>query len=511
MARRICKIDAEIVVLGSGFAGSLMALVLQKQGRDVVLLDRSRHPRFAIGESSTPLANLSLESICRTYDLNDLLPLCKYGSWQAHHPSVPCGLKRGFSFFKHERGRAFAPRDTHDNELLVAASPSDELGDTQWFREAFDALVVKRVTAAGIPYLDSFKISSVKESRRWSISGTRESDDFDISAQFLVDATGASSVVGQALDVPQRSEAVKTCSWSVFSHFVGVEPWSGVLTEAGANVQDHPFSCDDAALHHILDDGWIWALRFNNGVTSVGMVFDGKRLPQNDARLAEEIWADVLRDNPAVLEQLCNAERVRPFTRTKRLQRRFGRVSGRNWVMLPSSAYFIDPLLSVGNAHALLGVERIADIFGEHWGTPNVEQALRKYDAALQREIDYVDMLIHGCYRAFRNFDILCAFMMYYFAGAIVSEARRRDGEGSVWDGFLFSDCCELRTAVQERYADLANLVDAGQPPNIGRRFAAHVARDIEAINLGGLCDPAKHNMYPFQMTASKSNVLARS
>ena len=32
MARRICKIDAEIVVLGSGFAGSLMALVLQEGG-----------------------------------------------------------------------------------------------------------------------------------------------------------------------------------------------------------------------------------------------------------------------------------------------------------------------------------------------------------------------------------------------------------------------------------------------------------------------------------------------
>ena len=30
-------------------------------GYDVVLLERGTHPRFAIGESSTPLANLSLE------------------------------------------------------------------------------------------------------------------------------------------------------------------------------------------------------------------------------------------------------------------------------------------------------------------------------------------------------------------------------------------------------------------------------------------------------------------
>ena len=49
----------EIVVVGSGFAGSLMARVLAVLGYDVLLLERGTHPRFAIGESSTPLANLS--------------------------------------------------------------------------------------------------------------------------------------------------------------------------------------------------------------------------------------------------------------------------------------------------------------------------------------------------------------------------------------------------------------------------------------------------------------------
>ena len=62
---------AEIAVIGSGFAGSLMARVLAVLGYDVVLLERGTHPRFAIGESSTPLANLSLERLARRYDLPD--------------------------------------------------------------------------------------------------------------------------------------------------------------------------------------------------------------------------------------------------------------------------------------------------------------------------------------------------------------------------------------------------------------------------------------------------------
>ena len=43
-------IDADVVVVGSGFAGSLVALALKQRGYHVVLVERGRHPRFAIGE-----------------------------------------------------------------------------------------------------------------------------------------------------------------------------------------------------------------------------------------------------------------------------------------------------------------------------------------------------------------------------------------------------------------------------------------------------------------------------
>ena len=63
------RIDADIAIVGSGFAGSLAALALRKRGRRVVLIERGRHPRFAIGESSTPLANLLIEELADRYDL----------------------------------------------------------------------------------------------------------------------------------------------------------------------------------------------------------------------------------------------------------------------------------------------------------------------------------------------------------------------------------------------------------------------------------------------------------
>ncbi|HUG89439.1 MAG TPA: NAD(P)-binding protein, partial [Planctomycetaceae bacterium] len=75
------RLDAEIAVIGSGFGGSLTALLLDRIGRRPVLVDRGSHPRFAIGESSTPIANLVLRDLALRYGLPRLVPLAKYGTW----------------------------------------------------------------------------------------------------------------------------------------------------------------------------------------------------------------------------------------------------------------------------------------------------------------------------------------------------------------------------------------------------------------------------------------------
>ena len=132
---------ADVAIIGSGFAGSLTALALRRVGYSVVLLERGRHPRFAIGESSTPLANLLLEELSDRYALTRVRPLSKWGTWQRHHPDIRCGLKRGFSFFRHDFGHPFRDDRRHARQLLVAASPHDEIGDTHWYRPDVDAFL----------------------------------------------------------------------------------------------------------------------------------------------------------------------------------------------------------------------------------------------------------------------------------------------------------------------------------------------------------------------------------
>src|SRR4029079_5054666 len=145
----VTHIDTDVAIVGSGFSGALTAFALLSRGHRVALIERGRHPRFAIGESSTPLANLLLEELSVRYDLPQLRPFCKWGPWQQSRPAVACGLKRGFTFFFHQAGHEFSATEHRDRQLLDAASPHDAIADTHWYRPAFDHALVDEAQGAG--------------------------------------------------------------------------------------------------------------------------------------------------------------------------------------------------------------------------------------------------------------------------------------------------------------------------------------------------------------------------
>jgi tetracycline 7-halogenase / FADH2 O2-dependent halogenase len=486
----------DVAILGAGFAGNLLAIILRQLGRSVLLIERGHHPRFAIGESSTPLANLILESLARTYDLPRLIPLAEYGPWQRAYPQVACGLKRGFTFFQHERGHSFTPRADRGNELLVAANPSAEASDTHWFREHVDHFFLREAQAAGTVYCDGTNITHIdRHGSDWILRGERDKESVELSAAFLVDATGPACPLARLFGIPTDPGKLLTNSWTVYSHFANVERFESIYRAADGDANAHPYPLDDAALHHVLNDGWMWVLRFNNGLTSAGPVWDGTKRPPTQGDPEAE-WKTLLDTYPSLAAQFKRASVVRPLVRTGRLQRQARRAIGPGWILLPHAAYFLDPLFSAGNAHTLLGIERLARALRDHWGRPSLDAALANYERTLFREVAFLDRVIHGCYCVLGRFDLLVPYTMYYFAAAIHSEERRRRGEAD-GDEFLFSHDEAFRTAVWRAHADLQRLVRE-PPSHDSERFAQQVAQDIAPVNSTGLCNPARLNLYPY-------------
>ncbi len=490
------RLDADIVVIGAGFGGTLAALLAHQLGRRVLLVDRGTHPRFAIGESSTPLANLVLEDLAGRYGLPWLKPFANYASWKQHAPSVDVGLKRGFSYFHHTAGQVPMPRADHQGELLVAASYGPDDADTHWHRADFDDFLVRQAVAAGIPYYERTVLSAgaIQPDGCWRLTGSIADEPCMIQAEFVVDASGVGGCLANCLQLPSVVHELSTHSRAVYAHWTNVAEWEPWWTAHGGRCDEHPFPCDAAALHHVFDGGWMWVLRFDSGVTSAGFSLDLQRHPLDPQQSPADEWQAWCARFAAIGEQFASAEPTTAcggIRRTGRLQRLVTDAAGPNWALLPNAAGFIDALHSTGNTHTLLGLERLAQIWERHWGTPAMSAALADYSRLIVTELHFIDRLVAGSYANFDRFDRFVALSWFYFAAAIWSEEERRRGRPSAsFCQATDSNWCAL----------LDQAVAAANNPDVSlSELQRLVNKAIAPINRAQLGDPAQRGMvfYP--------------
>ena len=486
--RRSC----DIAVFGSGFAGSLMSMIVKRQGYSVVLLERGRHPRMAIGESSTPLANLLLDELAGRYDLPAIRPLAKWGSWQRAYPHLACGLKRGFTFYHHEPGT----QDTVDldrlRQLLVAASPHDEIADTHWYRADFDSFLVEQAQAMGVEYLDEAKIDHFVEGPDGiGFDVLKSGETIEFHAGFAIDATGPRGFLHRALQLKEEAFPDYPATHALYSHFSGVSRPNGLM-EAGDR-QLPPYPAEDAAVHHVFDGGWIWVLRFNNGITSAGVAATKQASIRLNLSEGEAAWWRLIGTISTLKEQFASARAEGPFTFVPQLTFLTDRICGDRWAMLPSAAGFVDPLLSTGFPLTLLGLSRLAEILGEHWGSSNISAQLESYAAKTREELLATSQLIGSLYANMNNFKVFKAISLLYFAAASYSETARRLGKPHLAQTFLLQDDRVFGPACRDILERARRLTSERE----STLLIDDILRAIEPFDLAGLGNPNRRSWHP--------------
>jgi FADH2 O2-dependent halogenase len=459
-----------VAIVGSGFAGSLLARVLAVQGHDVVLLERGTHPRFAIGESSTPLANLTLERLARRYGLDDCYDLAAHGRWVARFPELRRGLKRGFTFYRHHAGRPLAANGRGWDRLLVAASPNDHVADNHWLRADVDHHFVRAAMAAGVDYRDRVEVTAPMLEQ--------------LRVDFVVDASGPGGFLARQLGIPSALQKMHTNSGLLFSHFTGV----GLMSELMPGLPPGPYPDDWAAVHHIIDEGWLYSLRFDHGVTSAGFLVRD-RVPGSP----DQMWQHLLGRYPTIGALFGDAKPLMPVAYKPRIQHRLTRAAGEGWAMLPHAYSFVDPLFSTGIAWSLRAIERLALCFEN--GGPS-DSDLKRYGGLLSAEADQIDLLVAGAYQAMAHFDVFAAHAMIYFAAVSYSEVRQRvvhsDAETAAWTGFLGVGDPRLGPLPRASLRHLGRI----RTPEERRIFVKWVRKSIAPRNVCGFANPTAHHLY---------------
>jgi len=250
----------------------------------------------------------------------------------------------------------------------------------------------------------------------------------------------------------------------------------------------------------VFDGGWMWVLRFGNGVTSAGVAVEDWLAEELKLAEGERAWDRFLERYPSIAAQFADARPTRSFTWMPRLAYRAARAAGERWAMLPSAAAFIDPLFSTGIPLTLLGIERLGRVFQDGLDQAGLKARLYtassggsvdppSYNDATLADADRTARFIAGSYAGFRNFPQFTSYSMFYFAAASYSEMARRLASPRTPRGFLCGDSDAFTGA-------LDRLSPATGRPFDPDRYEREVASAVADWNIAGLCDRSKMNWY---------------
>ena len=419
--------DTDVLVLGSGLAGSIAALCLVRKGLRVMILERGTHPRFALGEATTTPSSLWLKVLAERFDAPELLHIAS-GEGLRRHVAPTSGVKSNFGFLYHEKGAETMARawqavipQAEFSEEDIGPPPSSEM---HYFRQDVDAFLWSTALAAGAVGRDGTTVAELAFDDEGATAATTAGET--IRCRFVVDASGYNSVVANALGLREHPPRMRANSRAIFTHMEGVKPYERV--DEGPRPLA-PWS--QGTLHHFFNGGWMWVIPFGNysgsknTLCSVGLNFDNACFPKDAEYDAEQAWARFLAEYPSIAKQFSDAVPVRPWIATGRLQYSSSRCVGDRFWLTAHAAGTVDALFSMGNINIFqslaTGLRLVLEAF-EH------DRFSAEHFAPLQRLTDnlhrFQDRIVYGSYVGMRHPDLL---ELWFTLWGLTDTARVRE------------------------------------------------------------------------------------
>jgi len=306
-------IECEVLVVGSGPAGSAVAAALAQAGRDVLLVEARRHPRpKACAEYASPriveeLALLGLDG----------------DDWRA--AAVPL-----------DGMRVIRGSDAVDVRYADRAGPRSAWGLD---RRAFDAALARHAVASGARLMELTVLERVT-SNGPSVSGALlrgTGGRKQVRSRWLIGADGARSRVARLVGVERRVMAPRRLG--LVAHYEGTD---GLRVSGEMHV----------------GPGWYVGLAPTaGGELNVGMAMPLAPGPSPAVERFEAAIAGL----PAVAERLRGLRRLTPIRGAGPIGHRVSRAAGPGWLLIGDAAGFVDPFTGEGIYRALRSARIAAD------------------------------------------------------------------------------------------------------------------------------------------------------
>lgn len=338
--------SCEVLVIGGGPAGSTIATLLAQRGRDVLMLEKSKHPRYHIGESLLPMNMPLFDKLGVAEDIKRI-GIVKLGA--------------EFVSPRHSEPTMIDFNDALDNTYPTAY---------QVRRDQFDEILFKNAVKKGARAVEECKVMGIKFQQGAGAIVTamcKDGQSQQIRARFVVDASGRDTFLSNHFGMKHRNK--KHNSAAIIGYFSGAKRLEGKVE---GNISLFWF-----------EHGWFWFIPLSDGTTSIGATCWPYYMKTRKTDTTQFLM-DTIAMCPALGERLKDAKLVSPVTATGNFSYLSERSSGENYILLGDAFAFIDPVFSSGVLLAMnsafVGAEAVETCLSK---PQEAAQALKKFDEAM--------------------------------------------------------------------------------------------------------------------------------
>jgi len=356
----------DVIVMGGGPAGSSIASILAREGRQVALFEKEIFPRHHIGESLMTDTYWTFRRMGFLEKLKDSPFVRKYSVQFAN----PAGKEsRPFYFFEAQH---------HESAVTWQVTRSEF--DKLLFEHAADqgAVTHQGVSVKQVLF-EGDKAVGVEVQM---LDGSREK----YFAKVVVDATGQSAMLSNKFRWRVRDPKLKKAV--LYSYFKGAhrEPdLNGgatlvLRTESGSG-------------------GWFWYIPLENDITSVGIVADPDYLLKGRGQDLAKIFQEEIDKCEPCRKRVAEGTRVDKIYSILDYSYRSKRNAGNGFILIGDAYGFLDPIYSSGVLLALKMAELAADAIHDAFNHDDFSaRRLGQYQTKLDRGIESMRKLVYAFY-----------------------------------------------------------------------------------------------------------------
>lgn len=489
------KVDKvyDVIILGTGIGGTMLAAILAKKGLSMLMIDAGSHPRFAIGESTTPDTSIRYKMLSLKYEVPEIAFLSTFYKLR-DHVSPASGVKRAVSFLYHREGQEQNPCESHQYPTL--APPMGP--DCHFFRQDTDAFMLSVALQYGAEVRQQLQVSDISFTDDQVTLIGEKGEKF--RTRYLVDGAGFRSPLAKKFNLRLDPNEMSTNTRSIFTHMVGVK----LYEEIGASPKKHglKYPLSQGTLHHVFEGGWFWIIPFNNHLDSVNPLCSVGLVLNRDFHMEtgmdpEDEFFQFVRKFPNISKQFEGAKAIRNWVSTGRINYHSKNINGKRYTLLPHAAGFVDPLFSSGlnvtaGAIDLLAAAIIRAFENDDFKVENFEQV----NEFFQYNFKIYDEMVGNALIAFRKYELWDAWYRVWVIGLLVSTALNANqflkymetkdakvlkySEGEPYNGALGSKFPEFRQLYDSAVAEIDEVKEGIKAPKIA---AKNIVRLFETMN----------------------------